>query len=165
VGIPDSGWLMMSYMRHSAVVRERLTPGTVRRIGGYARARLRELILFTGLTTVDAAVVVASPLLLRAIIDDGIVPRKTMVVTWLAGVAGLALLDTTVSLAQRWYSARIGEGLIYDLRTQVFDHAQRLPVAFFLRIRTGDLISRLNSDIIAAQRALTNTLSGVVSSA
>lgn len=80
-------------------------------------------------------------------------------------VAGLALLDMAVSLAQRWYSARIGEGLIYDLRTQVFDHVQRLPVAFFLRIRTGELISRLNGDIIAAQRALTNTLSGVVSSA
>jgi ATP-binding cassette subfamily B protein len=82
----ESGWLMMSYMRDSAVVRERLTPGTVRRVGGYARAHLRELILFTGLNTVDAVVVVANPLLLRAIIDDGIVPRKTMVVSWLAVV-------------------------------------------------------------------------------
>ncbi|MGH3254309.1 MAG: ABC transporter ATP-binding protein [Streptosporangiaceae bacterium] len=157
---------MMSYQNDSAVVRERLTPGTVRRIAGYARAHLRKLIFFTGLNAVDAVLVVANPLLLRAIIDDGVAARKTTVVTWLAVlVAGLALLDMGVSLAQRWYSARIGEGLIYDLRTQVFDHVQRLPVAFFLRIRTGDLISRLNSDIVAAQRALTNTLSSVVSSA
>ncbi|MGH3278168.1 MAG: ABC transporter ATP-binding protein [Trebonia sp.] len=157
---------MMSYQNDRAVVRERLTPGTVRRIGGYARAHLRELIFFTGLNAVGAVLVVASPLLLRAIIDDGIEARKTTVVTWLAVlVAGLALLNMGVSLAQRWYSARIGEGLIYDLRTQVFDHVQRLPVAFFLRIRTGDLISRLNSDIVVAQRALTNTLSSMVSSA
>lgn len=160
------GSLFMSYHNDTAVVRERLTPGTVWRIAGYARAQLRELIFFTGLNTADAVVAVASPLLLRAIIDDGIVPRKTTVITWLAiMVAGFALLDMALSLTQRWYSARIGEGLIYDLRTQVFDHVQRLPVAFFLRIRTGDLISRLNSDIISAQRGLSNTLSSVVSSA
>jgi hypothetical protein len=82
-----------------------------------------------------------------------------------AGVAGLALFDAALGLGQRWYSARVGEGLIYDLRTAVFQHVQRQPIAFFTRAQTGSLVSRLNSDVIGAQQALTSTLSGVVSNA
>ena len=78
-------------------------------------------------------------------------------------IAGLAVIDTGLSLAQRWYSARIGEGLIYDLRTAVFDHVQRMPLAFFTRTQTGALVSRLNSDVLGAQQAFTSTLSGLVS--
>jgi ATP-binding cassette subfamily B protein len=78
-------------------------------------------------------------------------------------IAGLAVVDALLSLAQRWYSARIGEGIILDLRTQVFDHVQRMPLQFFTRTQTGALVSRLNNDVMGAQRAFTSTLSGVVS--
>ncbi|MFL6053823.1 MAG: ABC transporter ATP-binding protein [Actinoallomurus sp.] len=163
--MPDNGWMMMaSFRRDRSVVKERLKAGTVRRIAGYARPYIRELVLFLALNAVAAVIVVANPLLLKTIIDRGIVPHRTgVVVTLAAAVAGLALVEALIGLGQRWYSARIGEGLIYDLRTQVFDHVQRMPVAFFMRAQTGSLVSRLNSDVIGAQRALTTTLSSVVS--
>ena len=80
-------------------------------------------------------------------------------------LVGLAIAGAAISLTQRWFSARIGEGLIFDLRTAVFDHVQRQPVAFFTRTQTGSLVSRLNSDVIGAQQAFTSTLSNVVGSA
>jgi ATP-binding cassette subfamily B protein len=111
-------------------------------------------------------VMVAVPLLLKVIIDDGILKKDTALVVGIAGLAaGLALLDAMLTLAQRWFSSRIGEGLIYDLRTQVFRHVQQQPIAFFTRAQTGSLVSRLNSDVIGAQQALTSTLSSVVSNA
>jgi ATP-binding cassette, subfamily B, bacterial len=113
---------------------------------------------------VAAVIVVANPLLLKSIIDRGIVQHRSGLVVGLAVAVGvLEIFDAVIGLIQRWYSARIGEGLIYDLRTQVFDHVQRMPVAFFMRAQTGSLVSRLNSDVIGAQRALTTTLSSVVS--
>jgi ATP-binding cassette subfamily B protein len=155
---------MMSLRRDNSVVKERLKEGTVRRIASYARPYILELVLFLILNAIAAVIVVANPLLLKAIIDDGIVRHRGGVVTGLAIAVGvLALFEAVINLAQRWYSARIGEGLIYDLRTQVFDHVQRMPVAFFMRAQTGSLVSRLNSDVIGAQRALTTTLSSVVS--
>ncbi|GAA4601462.1 ABC transporter ATP-binding protein [Actinoallomurus liliacearum] len=165
MGMPDNGWMMMaSFRRDRSVVKERLKAGTVRRIAGYARPYIRELVLFLALNAVAAVIVVANPLLLKTIIDHGIVPHRTgVVITLASAVAGLALVEALIGLGQRWYSARIGEGLIYDLRTQVFDHVQRMPVAFFMRAQTGSLVSRLNSDVIGAQRALTTTLSSVVS--
>jgi ATP-binding cassette subfamily B protein len=165
VGMPDNGWMvMMSFRRDNSVVRERLKAGTVRRIAGYARPYVRELVLFLMLNAVAAVIVVANPLLLKSIIDRGIVQHRSGLVVGLAVAVGvLAIFDAVISLVQRWYSARIGEGLIYDLRTQVFDHVQRMPVAFFMRAQTGSLVSRLNSDVIGAQRALTTTLSSVVS--
>jgi ATP-binding cassette subfamily B protein len=165
VGMPDNGWMvMMSFRRDNTVVRERLKPGTVRRIAGYARPYVRELVLFLVLNAVAAVVVVANPLLLKGIIDHGIAQHRSGVVVTLAIIVGaLAIVDAALGLVQRWYSSRIGEGLIYDLRTQVFDHVQRMPVAFFMRAQTGSLVSRLNSDVIGAQRALTTTLSSVVS--
>jgi ATP-binding cassette subfamily B protein len=163
--MPDSGWsMMMSFRRDNSVVKERIKAGTVRRIAGYARPYIRELVLFLVLNAIAAVIVVANPLLLMTIIDRGIVLHRSGVVVGLAvAVGALAVFEAVIGLGQRWYSARIGEGLIYDLRTQVFDHVQRMPVAFFMRTQTGSLVSRLNSDVIGAQRALTTTLSSVVS--
>ena len=161
---PNGFQMMASFRRDSSVTQEQLKPGTVRRIVGYARPYRRDLVLFLLLNAVGAAIVVAGPLMLQVIIDQGILKKNTSLVVWLAVAVGLlAILDAIQSLFQRWYSARIGEGLIYDLRTQVFDHVQRMPIAFFMRAQTGSLISRLNSDVIGAQRALTTTLSSVVS--
>ena len=158
-------WMAMrSFAQNDSVLREKLPKGTVKRIAGYARPYIRSLVFFIVLVAVGAVLTVVNPLLLRAIIDRGIVPHQMGVVVGLAlVVAGVALLDAATGLAERWVSSRIGEGLIYDLRAQVFDHVQRMPVAFFTRTQTGSLISRLNSDVIGAQRAITSTLSAVVS--
>ncbi|XRQ16574.1 ABC transporter ATP-binding protein [Actinomadura welshii] len=164
-GMPGNGWqVMASFRRDSSVTRQKLKPGTVRRIAGYVRPYVRELVLFLALNSLSALIIVANPLLLKSIIDSGIVPGRQGLVVWLAlAVAGLALVEAVLGLVQRWYSARVGEGLIYDLRSQVFAHVQRQPVAFFMRAQTGSLVSRLNNDVIGAQRALTTTLSSVVS--
>ncbi len=154
---------MRSFSRDRSVTHQQLAPGTVRRILSYARPYRRDLALFLVIVALDAVITVAVPLLLRALIDQGILPRRTAVVLAIGGaVAALALLDALLTIAQRWFSARIGEGLIYDLRTEVFSHVQRQPIAFFTRTQTGSLVSRLNSDVIGAQQALTSTLSSVV---
>ncbi|MCW2908184.1 MAG: transporter related protein [Actinomycetia bacterium] len=162
-----SSWhAMRSYYRDSEVTRQRLKPGTVRRIITYARPYRRELALFLGMNALAAVFTVAVPLLMKTIIDQGILARNTGVVIAVASVvAGLALASAVLSFATRWYSAKIGEGLIYDLRTEVFSHVQRQPIAFFTRAQTGSLVSRLNSDVIGAQQALTSTLAAVVSNA
>lgn len=142
----------------------RLSPGLARRILRYAKPYTRDIVPFLALVAFAAVLGIVNPLLFKAIIDDGIVPQNMSLVVWLAvAVAGVALLEAAASLLQRWYSARLGEGLIYDLRSEVFDHVQRMPVAFFVRAQTGALVSRLNNDVIGAQRALTSTLSSVVS--
>ena len=160
-----SSWqAMRSFYRDSDVTRQRVKPGTVRRIMTYARPYRWELVLFLGMNALAAVAVVAVPLLLKTLIDQGILARNTGVVIAVAAVvAGLALASAILSFAQRWYSARIGEGLIYDLRTEVFGHVQRQPIAFFTRAQTGSLVSRLNSDVIGAQQAITSTLSSIVS--
>jgi ATP-binding cassette, subfamily B, bacterial len=160
-----SAWAAMrSFQRDGSVVDRRLKPGTKRRVLGYARAYRRLITVFLGLVVLDAGFVVATPLLLREIIDRGVARGDHALVVRLALlVAGLAVLDAGIGLAQRWCSARIGEGLIYDLRTQVFGHVLRQPIAFFTRAQTGALVSRLNTDVIGAQQAFTSTLSGVVS--
>jgi ATP-binding cassette subfamily B protein len=161
---PAAWHTMRSYTRDSSITRQRLKPGTVRRIASYARPYRGHLILFLIATSIDAMIIVAVPLLLRALIDNGIERKDTEVVLAIAAaVAAIALVDAVLSVVQRWYSARIGEGLIYDLRTEVFRHVQQQPIAFFTRAQTGSLVSRLNSDVIGAQQALTSTLSGVVS--
>src|SRR5216684_2662748 len=154
---------MRSFSRDRSITEQRIKPGTVRRIMSYARPYRRELVLFLIIVALDAGITVAVPLLLRGLIDNGILPRdKGVVLAIGALVAGLALFDALLGIGQRWYSARIGEGLIYDLRTEVFRHVQRQPIAFFTRTQTGSLVSRLNSDVIGAQQALTSTLSSVV---
>jgi ATP-binding cassette subfamily B protein len=135
----------------------------VKRIFGYARPYKALVIAFLVTLILASLLTVAQPLVFRQIIDNGIAQGNAALVTSLAVlVAVLALLDAGINLVGRWYSARIGEGLIYDLRTQVYDHVQRQSVAFFTRAQTGALVSRLNSDVIGAQQAFTSTLGGVV---
>ena len=142
----------------------KLAPGTIRRILGFAAPFRRQILIFLGVVITTSVLVVVSPLLLKSLIDDGVLPGDRGVVTRLALlVAAVAVLEAVLSLFQRWYSSRIGEGLIYDLRTKVYDHVQRQPVAFFTRTETGSLVSRLNNDVIGAQQAFTSTLSGAVS--
>ena len=160
-----SGWMAMrSLARDDSVKDRKLAPGTARRVVGYGRPFRREILLFVVLVIIDSALVVATPLLLKQLIDRGITPHNRGVVIELSLlVAALALGDGLLTLVERWYSARIGEGLIYSLRTQVFSHVLRQPIAFFTRAQTGALVSRLNSDVLGAQQAFTSVLSSVVS--
>ncbi|MDQ4031446.1 MAG: ABC transporter ATP-binding protein/permease [Actinomycetota bacterium] len=159
----DNSWsLLRSSMRQDARPRA-LTPGTLRRIVEFAKPHKLSLLIFLGLSTVSAALTVATPVLAGKVVD-AIVGRAgvTLVVGLAILIAVVAVIDAGVGLASRWQSSRIGEGLILDLRRAVFEHVQRMPVAFFTRTRTGALVSRLNNDVIGAQTALTSTLSGVV---
>jgi ATP-binding cassette subfamily B protein len=162
---PGEGWATMrSFQRDRSVTKMKLRSGTLRRIAAFARPHRKKIAVFLALVVVDAALGAVTPLLLKTIIDEGVVPGRTGVVQALAGVvAAVAVFDALLSLAQRWYSARIGEGFIYDMRSRVFDHVQRQPLAFFTRTQTGALISRLNSDVLGAQSAFTNTLASVLS--
>ena len=162
-----AGWQMMRSMsRDSSVKDQRLAPGTVRRVAAYARGYRRTIAAFLVLVVLDAVMVVASPLLLKHIIDDGVVPRHRDVVVWLSlAVALVAVLSAGVTITQRWLSARLGEGLIFDLRADVFRHVLAQPIAFFTRAQTGALVTRINSDVVGAQQAFTTTLSTVVSNA
>jgi ATP-binding cassette subfamily B protein len=158
--------MIRSFRQDPSITHQKLKKGTVRRILTYARPYRGALIAFMVTTALDALITVVSPLLLRAIIDRGILPRNQAIVIAIAGaLAAVALFDAFLGVANRWFSARIGESLIYDLRTQVFRHVQRQPVAFFTRAQTGSLVSRLNSDVIGAQQAITSTMSSVLSSA
>jgi ATP-binding cassette, subfamily B, bacterial len=155
---------MHSFRRDSSVTEKRLPPGTVRRIARFAAPYKRQLLWFLLLIVVDAVVGVANPWIVKLIISDGIQKHRGGYVVALAGLmAGLALVAAAVNLANRWFSARIGEGLIYDMRSAVFAHIQRMPIAFFTRTQTGALISRINNDVLGAQQAFTGTLSNVVS--
>src|SRR3954468_7117314 len=155
---------LRSYSRDQSVARQKLAPGTLKRIAAFARPYRRWLVIFLILILFDAVLGAANPLIYKEIIDSGILSKNVSVVYWLALlVAVLALMSAAVSLVMRWYSARIGEGLIYDMRSQVFSHIQRMPIAFFTRTQTGPLISRLNNDVLGAQQAFTGTLSTVVS--
>ena len=147
-----------------SVKEQKLKPGTVKRILGYANPYRTYLAFFLATVVIDAFLIVSTPLLLRKLIDDGVVPKNAQLVTTLALiVGGLALVDAVMNVIGRWFSARIGEGLIYDLRSEVFAHVQRQSIAFFTRTQTGSLISRINSDVMGAQQAFTATLSGIVS--
>ena len=148
----------------SSVKDQKLKSGTVKRIASYASAYKTALIFFLMTVVIDAVLVISSPLLLKRLIDDGVIPGNPGLVTQLALLVGLiAILDAIFSMIGRWFSARIGENLIFDLRTQVFSHVQRQSIAFFTRTQTGALISRINSDVIGAQQAFTTTLAGLVS--
>jgi ATP-binding cassette subfamily B protein len=170
---PESGvapWQMMrSFRRDPSVTSTKLAPGTWRRIARFAAPYSRPLLAFLGVIVVAAVAAVVNPLIFKKIIDDGIGtnPPATgdpaLVLALALLVAVLALLEAVLSLFQRWYSARIGEGLIYDLRAKVYAHVQRMPLAFFTRTQTGALITRLNNDVLGAQQAFTGTLSQVVS--
>ena len=163
----QQGWqVMRSMSRDSSVKEQTLADGTTKRVMSYARPYRGRIAAFLVLVVIDAVLVVATPLILKSLVDDGVVPGDRQVVVRLAVlVAGLALLTAIVALAERWLSSRIGEGLIYDLRTQVFGHVLRQPIAFFTRAQTGALVSRLGQDVIGAQQAFTSVLSNTVSNA
>ncbi len=147
-----------------SITDQKLARDTVRRVLGFARPHRRTISVFLALTIVDAALVVVTPLLVKHIVDDGILRHDTGLVVALALVAAaVAVLDAALAVSMGWLSSRIGEGLIFDLRTTVFAHVQRMSLAFFTRTQTGALVSRLNNDVIGAQRAFTSTLSQTVS--
>ena len=152
-----------SMTRDRSVAGQKVARGTVRRIFGYARPYRLIIALFLGTLIVTSLLSVAQPLLFKRIVDDGISVGNASLVTWTAlAIAGLAIANAAFGIVSRWYSARIGEGLIFDLRSQVYDHVQHQSIAFFTRAQTGALISRLNSDVIGAQQAFTSTLGGVL---
>jgi ATP-binding cassette subfamily B protein len=147
-----------------SVKSQKLKPGTIKRIASYGAPYKKQIALFLVTVVIEAALVISGPLILRELIDKGVVPKDPGLVTKLALLVGLlAVVDALFNIIGRWYSARIGEGLIYDLRSEVFAHVQRQSIAFFTRTQTGALISRINSDVMGAQQAFTGTLSGVVS--
>ena len=160
-----AAWMTHRSMTADPSVKEqKLKPGTVKRIFSFARPYRTNIIIYLATVVVDAALVVATPLLLKRLIDDGVIPKDASVVTNLAILVGLiAIADAAFNMLGRYFSSRIGEGLIYDLRSLVFSHVQKQSIAFFTRTQTGALISRINSDVIGAQQAFTATLSGVVS--
>ncbi len=156
--------VMRSMRRDDSVTSQKVTKGTARRMLSFARPYRRILAGFLGLVVVDAVIGVVNPLLFRSIIDKGIPEHDRTLIVGLALVAAaLAVVDTVLSIGIRWVSAKVGEGLIFDMRSKVFEHIQRMPIAFFTRTQTGALISRLNNDVIGAQQAFTDTLSSVVS--
>jgi ATP-binding cassette subfamily B protein len=160
-----AAWMTHRSMTADPSVKEqKLKPGTVKRIFSFARPYRTNIIVYLATVVVDAGLIVATPLLLKRLIDEGVIPKDPSVVTNLAILVGLiAIADAGFNMLGRYFSSRIGEGLIYDLRSLVFSHVQKQSIAFFTRTQTGALISRINSDVIGAQQAFTATLSGVVS--
>jgi len=150
--------------RDDSVKEHKLQPGIARRILTFARPYRRELTFFLAVTVFSAVIAVATPLLAGAVVNQISSKGSAHTVVMLALViAVLAVVDTGNSLISRFFSSRIGEGLIFDMRSKVFDHVQRMSLSFFTRTQTGALVSRLNNDVIGAQQAFTSTLSGVVS--
>ena len=160
-----ASWMSFrSLTADQSVKNQKLKPGTFKRIVGFAAPYKVSLSFFMITVVIDAFLIIATPLLLKQLIDEGVIPGNGSLVTKLAAaVALIAILDAIFSMIGRWFSSRIGEGLIFDLRKMVFEHVQKQSIAFFTRTQTGALISRLNSDVIGAQQAFTSTLSGVVS--
>jgi ATP-binding cassette subfamily B protein len=158
------GWGTLHSLRQDQSVKDvKIAPGTTRRILGFVGPYKALLTGFLALVVIDSVIGVANPLIFREIINQGILGHDAGLVVALAAlVAGLALVDAGLSLAQRYVSARVGEGLIFDMRTKVFAHVQRMGLAFFVRTQTGALVSRLNNDVQGAQEAFTDVLSTVV---
>ena len=159
-----TAWMSLYNAMHAQQDRRPFSKATLRRMAVFARPHRRELVAFLLLSVVTAGLAVATPVLAGRIVTAIVAGAALEVVLGLAGlIAVIAVAESGLGVVTRWLSAGIGEGLILDLRTAVFDHVQRMPIAFFTRTRTGALVSRLNSDVIGAQRAFSGTLSGVVS--
>lgn len=164
MSMESTAWTQLYSVMHAQQERRPFDPVTLRRIGAFARPHRRRITQFVLLGVLTALLAVATPVLAGRVVDaivshgdSGMVVRLSLL------IAGIAVLEAAFGILGRRLSATLGEGLILDLRTAVFDHVQRMPVAFFTRTRTGALVSRLNNDVIGAQRAFSNTLSGVVS--
>jgi len=160
-----AGWMALRTLSSDQSVKDaKLKPGTLKRIASYAYPYRSKFILFFFALILDAVLTIATPLLLKRLIDEGVIPKNGALVTQLALLVGLiAIAYALINIFIRWYSSIIGEGLIYDLRSQVFRHVQSQSIAFFTRTQTGALISRINTDVLGAQRAFTATFSGVIS--
>ena len=159
-----TAWSSLHSAMNAQEDRRPFSRETLRRIASFAGPHRRRIYRFLALSVITALLAVATPVLAGKVVDAIVEGRDTGVVTRLAVlIAVIAVAEAALGLLTRWLSAGLGEGLILDLRTAVFDHVQRMPVAFFTRTRTGALVSRLNNDVIGAQRAFSNTLSGVVS--
>jgi ATP-binding cassette subfamily B protein len=159
-----SMYMMMRRMSQDPdIAQHQLSQGVVRRVLRFAKPYRFLIAVFVGLVVILAALAVAPPLLFKEIIDHGVLQgnRRVVIIVSLI-LAGIAVVQAVLGMVQRWFSSTIGEGLIFDLRTQVFDHVIQMPVAFFTRTQTGKLVSRLNSDVIGAQQAFTSTLSTVL---
>src|SRR6266498_238719 len=161
------GWGMLRSMRREEEIRNRkIGRATAKRVLGFARPYRRDILIFLVAVVLDALIGGARPGGAGRAVNTitGHQPGAASAVVRIALlIAVLALADALLSLVNRWYSARIGEGIILTLRTKVFDHVQRMPLAFFTRTQTGALVSRLNNDVLGAQQAFTSTLSGLVS--
>jgi ATP-binding cassette, subfamily B, bacterial len=159
-----TAWHSLYKTVHAQADRRPFSLATLQRIGAFARPHRWRLAQFLLLSVVAAVLAVATPVLAGRVIDAIVQGAPLDLVVGLAAlIAVIAVAEAGIGLVTRWLSASIGEGLILDLRTAVFDHVQRMPIAFFTRTRTGALVSRLNNDVIGAQRAFSDTLSGVVS--
>jgi ATP-binding cassette subfamily B protein len=171
IGSGNAREVLRGLRRQSELAGRTIGWRTARRVLAFARPYRRTIAVFLVTVVLGAGIGVATPILAGEVVNavtraGSSVSRagaeRTIIGLALA-IAVLALADALLSLAGRWYSSRIGEGIIYDLRVAVFDHVQRMPVQFFSRTQTGALVSRLNNDVVGAQRAFTSTLSGVVS--
>ena len=167
-GMGGAGWGVMRSMRQDRKITDHKLPkGTVRRVFSFARPYRGMLAVFLVLIVIDALVGAANPLLTRAIVNELTGHRpSTSVVLWIAfAIGALAVFDAMLGLWERWISSRVGESLIFDMRNRVFNHIQRMPIAFFTRTQTGALISRLNNDVLGAQQAFTDTFNSVIGNA
>jgi len=154
---------MRSFVRDQSVTKHKIAPGVLKRILRFAKPYKKLLYIFLSIVVFDAAIGAINPLILRQIINKGILGHNTGLIVDLAIlVAGLAIIDAFFEFFERFISARIGEGLIFDMRTKIFSHIQKMPLAFFTRTQTGALVSRLNNDVLGAQEAFTDVLSNVV---
>ncbi|KOU42910.1 ABC transporter ATP-binding protein [Streptomyces sp. WM6378] len=159
-----TAWTQLHNVMNAQQDKRPLNRATLRRIAAFARPHRRRIALFLVLSVATALLAVATPLLAGRVVDAIVGGKESGTVIRLAlFIAAIAVAEAALGIVSRWLSSTLGEGLILDLRTAVFDHVQRMPVAFFTRTRTGALVSRLNNDVIGAQRAFSNTLSGVVS--
>ncbi|GAA5191708.1 ABC transporter ATP-binding protein [Rugosimonospora acidiphila] len=167
MGAPMSGWSMLrSIGREDELKHRKVDRGTARRILTFAGPYRRDILIFLLVVILDAVIGVATPVLAGGVVNTitrGGPGASVAVIRIAVFIAALAIADSVLSLVNRWYSARIGEGMILTLRTRVFEHVQRMPLQFFTRTQTGALVSRLNNDVLGAQQAFTSTLSGVVS--
>ncbi|MFD9904400.1 ABC transporter ATP-binding protein [Streptomyces sp. NPDC059063] len=164
MSMETTAWTQMYSVMNAQQERRPFARATVRRIAAFARPHRRRITQFVLLSVVTALLAVATPVLAGNVVNAIVSgDESSLVVRYAVLIAVIAVAEAGLGLLSRWLSANLGEGLILDLRTAVFDHVQRMPVAFFTRTRTGALVSRLNNDVIGAQRAFSNTLSGVVS--
>lgn len=156
--------VMYSSVSSKKTPQTSIRPGTYRRIASFATRHKARLIVFLTLSVGSAVIGVLNPVLAGDVVNAITGGGPVATVVWLAvAIGGLAIVDAAITISNRYLSSQIGEGLIFDLRTAVYDHVQKMPIAFFNRTRTGALVSRLNTDVIGAQRAFSNTLSGIVS--